>query len=584
MTEGPPDLPREEHQSPQIDLPEDLRAANIKIALALSGGGYRAAAFHLGILSYLQHIKLLPNLDRLSTVSGGTFTGAKYILSLVENRPFSAFFNDFCTFLNKTNLIKQGLEDLNQESGQELPGGRKLITSLANVYARTFLADSKDRPYTFGQILDADNIGVTEISFNATEFRTGLAFRFQKTFSKGARIGNGNVFIDREDAKKIRLADIVAASSCFPGGFEPLAFPQDFKWPDQNVLARVTTAMAIPPDQQPKYSCGTCEESEAPVLTNTVALMDGGIYDNQGIGSLLLADGRKSNGLPDLIIISDTDPTDDNIFPYPKKTLSSGWLTLKHVNWLIYGALITCFTTVVSSAFSLWSEVNQGTFDILKDFFPAFMPLVLSGLVTGTILYSSGQIRKLLKQVPNLGLESWQDLKTLKVNQFIYIMSLRVTSMSALIRQVFMKRIRSLVLNQPYDNPIYDEALIMNRIDRLLTDSIDNVPHISGLENRLRTVINSAACMPTTLWFDAKNVITIQTATSDNKRINELDSLVIAGQTTICFNLLQYITNVYGRDPQVYPEKIHGLWQDLRRDWQKLNANPCVLIEALKNL
>lgn len=583
MTEGPLDSRREEHKSPQMTPPDDLRAANIKIALALSGGGYRAAAFHLGTLAYLQHIKLLPNLDRLSTVSGGTFTGAKYILSLVENCPFPAFFNDFCTFLNKTNLIERGLKDLNQKSRKGLSGGRKLITSLANVYACTFLADSNHRPYTFGQILDADNIGVTEISFNATEFRTGVAFRFQKTFSQSAKIGNGNVFIEREDAKKIRLADIVAASSCFPGGFEPLAFPQDFKWPDQNVLERVTESMAISPEQQPKYSCGTGEESEAPVLKDTVALMDGGIYDNQGIDSLLLADNRENDGIPDLIIISDTDPTDENVFPYPKKTLPSGWLTLKHVNWLIYGFLITCFITVVSLAFGIWSEITQGTFGIWKDFFSALMPLLLSALVTGTILYGRGQIRKLLKQVPNLGIKSWQELKTLKVNQFIYIMSLRVTSLSALIRQVFMKRIRSLVFEQVYHDPTYNKARITNRIDRLLTRPIDNVPHIGVLENRLRTVINSAACMPTTLWFDADNVITIKTATG-NKHINELDSLVIAGQATICFNLLQYITRVYGKAPQSYPEKIHGLWQDLQRDWQDLNANPCVLLESLKQL
>lgn len=33
---------------------------NSEIALALSGGGYRAAMFHLGTLSYLKHVAL-PN-------------------------------------------------------------------------------------------------------------------------------------------------------------------------------------------------------------------------------------------------------------------------------------------------------------------------------------------------------------------------------------------------------------------------------------------------------------------------------------------------------------------------------------------
>jgi NTE family protein len=40
------------------------------IVLSLSGGGYRAAAFHLGTLEMLDELGLLGNLSVLSTVSG----------------------------------------------------------------------------------------------------------------------------------------------------------------------------------------------------------------------------------------------------------------------------------------------------------------------------------------------------------------------------------------------------------------------------------------------------------------------------------------------------------------------------------
>ena len=52
------------------------------IALSLSGGGYRAAAFHLGALDMLHRLDLLRDVTALSTVSGGTFTGMRYALSL----------------------------------------------------------------------------------------------------------------------------------------------------------------------------------------------------------------------------------------------------------------------------------------------------------------------------------------------------------------------------------------------------------------------------------------------------------------------------------------------------------------------
>ena len=52
-----------------------------KIGLALSGGGYRAAAFHLGVLKKLKELNILDKIDIISTVSGGSIIGAYYLLN-----------------------------------------------------------------------------------------------------------------------------------------------------------------------------------------------------------------------------------------------------------------------------------------------------------------------------------------------------------------------------------------------------------------------------------------------------------------------------------------------------------------------
>lgn len=57
----------------------------------LSGGGYRAAGFHLGVLDMLYRLDLLKDVSALSTVSGGTFTGVRYALSLKAGEPFPVF-------------------------------------------------------------------------------------------------------------------------------------------------------------------------------------------------------------------------------------------------------------------------------------------------------------------------------------------------------------------------------------------------------------------------------------------------------------------------------------------------------------
>ena len=50
--------------------------------LALSGGGLRAAFFHLGTLAFLAERDLLRNIEFISTVSGGTLTGTLYYLEV----------------------------------------------------------------------------------------------------------------------------------------------------------------------------------------------------------------------------------------------------------------------------------------------------------------------------------------------------------------------------------------------------------------------------------------------------------------------------------------------------------------------
>ena len=53
-------------------------AADARIALALSGGGSRAAAFHLGTLRALRATGLLDRVATISAVSGGSVLAALY--------------------------------------------------------------------------------------------------------------------------------------------------------------------------------------------------------------------------------------------------------------------------------------------------------------------------------------------------------------------------------------------------------------------------------------------------------------------------------------------------------------------------
>jgi len=52
-----------------------------RIGPALSGGGFRAAGFHLGAMQKLQELRLLDKVDVLSCVSGGSIAGGVLVSS-----------------------------------------------------------------------------------------------------------------------------------------------------------------------------------------------------------------------------------------------------------------------------------------------------------------------------------------------------------------------------------------------------------------------------------------------------------------------------------------------------------------------
>lgn len=57
------------------------QATNRHFGLALSGGGFRAALFHLGVVRFLRDAQLLPRISRITSVSGGSIIGAHMALN-----------------------------------------------------------------------------------------------------------------------------------------------------------------------------------------------------------------------------------------------------------------------------------------------------------------------------------------------------------------------------------------------------------------------------------------------------------------------------------------------------------------------
>ena len=73
-----------------------------RIGLALSGGGYRAAAYHIGTMRALHKLEILDKVDVISSVSGGSITATYYALN--KNKGYEQFEKEFLSKL-KHNVL-----------------------------------------------------------------------------------------------------------------------------------------------------------------------------------------------------------------------------------------------------------------------------------------------------------------------------------------------------------------------------------------------------------------------------------------------------------------------------------------------
>ncbi len=83
-----------------------LETGDRKIGIALSGGGSRAMAFHLGCLRTLNRLGILDRARLLSAVSGGSVIAAMYA---VHEGPFEQFEDDVRLIL-RTGFVRPALK------------------------------------------------------------------------------------------------------------------------------------------------------------------------------------------------------------------------------------------------------------------------------------------------------------------------------------------------------------------------------------------------------------------------------------------------------------------------------------------
>lgn len=222
------------------------------VGLALSGGGYRAMLFHLGVLRAMNELGLLPLVDRVSSVSGGSIaagTLARWWGSLTfDARGRATNFDERVTapvrqLASRTMDIPAGLLTL-------MPGAQ-VSDAVRDVYREVLVGDVT--------LQDLPGVGEGPLFiFNAANLQTGGLFRFARPFMADWRLG-------RWDNPEVPLATAMAASSGFPPFLSP-----------------VTLRPATTPTHADESFVREVGVEVHRALCERVVLTDGGVYDNFG--------------------------------------------------------------------------------------------------------------------------------------------------------------------------------------------------------------------------------------------------------------------------------------------------------------
>lgn len=557
------------------------------LALSLSGGGYRAASFHLGLMTYLSSVRwnekpLLERVRILSTVSGGTFAGVCYATAISKQKTFKDCYYKLYRFMNEVDVIDKGLKKLEGFGTWDPSKGRSLINALSLVYYDEFEQN------TFSNLFD-DSSHIKEIIFNTTEFTYGLPFRFQKTSVSSnkplsAYYGNKQVNMPIEAIREVKLADVIAASSCFPMGFEPINFPDDFRHDHSPILDNLIES------HLPDRWGNKCKLP--------VGLMDGGIVDNQGIDSVINAEKRmkKYTGdlkifasedvkAIDLYIISDVSSPFMNSYVKTEENKFLRWRNWSFKTFLFFGVFLLIaglFLVIVA----IYSSIP------LLLFFTGFFASIFI-LFAALSLFLSNIFRWALKkfEIPVFFINKLHFFSKMKFGVYETLIKNRITSVISMVSEVFMKQIRRQEYGRVYNDIEWRPRLIMNAIYELSsTRKKETDEKEKGFKSEymgtpseiLVATADKADSMGTTLWFTSDEL-----QNSDNNR-SKLNALIACGQFTGCYNLLVYIEKTlwgkensegyegYSDELKTEIRVLHGY---LLSDWKQFNENPYWMVD-----
>src|SRR3954449_9564904 len=195
-----------------------------RIGLALSGGGFRAAMYHLGLVRFLRDGGILPRVTHITSVSGGSIFAAHLVLNWDRyNGSPTEFDTAASEFLSFVRLDVRNRITRRFPLTIPLRWPRRLLGLSNRKLSRTGLLEYHYEKYLYGDTSLFELPEKPALHVLATNLSEGCLCSFNRNGLLMVRRQAGSSGrIDRIHAGLATVAMAVTASSAFPGFFPPL--------------------------------------------------------------------------------------------------------------------------------------------------------------------------------------------------------------------------------------------------------------------------------------------------------------------------------------------------------------------------
>ena len=237
------------------DFPTEAGVIMHRIGLALSGGGFRATLFHLGMIRFLREANILPQVTHITSVSGGSILAAHLVLNWQRyNGSLEEFDAAAAELIRFVQLDVRNRVVRRYPLAMPLRAMRRLtLRRPIRQLTRTGLLEYHYEKFLYGDTCLFQLPERPRLSILATNLSEGCLCAFTRDGLIMQRRRPGQRFhFDRIHTGLATVPMAVTASSAFPGFFPP------FELQAQDVGAD-------------------------PGQFGRLAFTDGGVYDNLGV-------------------------------------------------------------------------------------------------------------------------------------------------------------------------------------------------------------------------------------------------------------------------------------------------------------